>query len=690
MTAMDPAAPETAPTHAVQRPRWYRRATSRGPFSAAWPGVAARLGLACAVLGAACGEAAAPAPGAVGDGARPVPASMAACNECHAPVVQAFLGHGMSASLGPLDHQPAGAVRVGPGPLYTFGQRTAPDGRVESILSARAPDGGERRSLVVGRYGAGVFDTSYIGTELDPDGRPTGRLSFLPVEHVEGHGLAPSPFEYLTPGFSFDQSFTSECLQCHTTDDPTRLPGAAVDATHDAARTASRPRIWPENHLGADALTQLTPLSCSACHGDGAQHVALQRGSLDAGRPAAALGLQRLSELDAPRQRDVCARCHLQGEGALTLADIGPGGPQPPDFPARRPVLVPATADDDFRFVGQVQRLALSRCLTESAALTCTSCHDPHLAVAAQGTASFDARCLSCHADPADCVRPSDLTVQAVTGAAARTYDGCVDCHVRRSQPFDLDHVRTADHWVRRVIPLPESVPLRAWDDAEAALRVFHDGRLKDALDTEAGRAWEAALSTAGRLRMGPDDAGLAVLNAIDALPAPPAPLPPLTGSADFEHMRGIAHAMDGDEAGARTAYGRALALDPSHPLARLNRAGSRLQAGDVEGALFDAEELLRRYPRAEKPWNLRARVAALAGDHQAAASALIQSVLAWPSDAGVWRDLAKLMEALGRPNEAAAAYERAAVLAPSLPGLDHPGVHRQQSAPPTNDPAGR
>src|SRR6185503_14257354 len=116
------------------------------------------------------------------------------------------------------------------------------------IVIATRADGGRRVQRVVGRIGAGIFDTSFVGTELDPLGRPTGRLSFLPLEQLADGHLAPAPFEELA-GAGLDQPVTAECLECHTTGDPRALP--AVQKTAD--------RVYPGNALGGDALRRLAP-----------------------------------------------------------------------------------------------------------------------------------------------------------------------------------------------------------------------------------------------------------------------------------------------------------------------------------------------------------------------------------------------------------------------------------------------
>ena len=597
-------------------------------------------------------------------GARPtagsvaVPAALTECAQCHAAIVNEFLRHGMSASLGPVLTFPHGAaVQPVSGRRYAFGA-----GGQFTLLE---PDGGRQRQLVVGRIGAGLFDTSWVGAQLDPQGMPTGRLTFLPVETITGAGASLAPFELAGAGAGLRQPVTPECLQCHTLDAPPRVSaGNGTDPRH----------TYPSDLLGADALQRLSPLSCTACHGPTTRHADLMTERVHADGDD--LGLTRLRDLPPARQRDVCARCHLQGEAHMELAPVSPGGPQPADFLARRPALVPARATDDFRFVGQLERLALSACFRGAPEMTCTSCHQPHSGAARQGVASFDAACARCHPTGA-CSRDPALAVRDVTGEAARSADGCVDCHVRRSQPFDLPRLRTADHFIRRRIPLPAAVPFREHADPDGPLQVFDDGRLQAALATDAGRRWDAGLRALGALRLGRPAEAAALLHDLPPpgsaearTPPRGAALPPLETCADFHHLRGLVLEAAGESAAALAAYADALALDERHPEARVNHGGLLLHQGDMNGALQDAALLLSFYPRSEQAWNLRALAAARAGDAGAAAAALAASAERDPDNPATWQQLGRLLLALGRKQDALAALRVAAELSPGREGL--------------------
>ena len=591
-----------------------------------------------------------------------VPASIQPCYECHQEVVEQYLDHGMARSIGPVGTPEPGVV-TNP---YSGNRYEIYLDSAGAWLKGTNKAGGTRLQRLVGRVGAGLFDTSWIGAEVNPfTNEETGRLFFAPVETIVEHGLELSPFELRDGSAGLDLGLSEACLTCHTTDRLTDLPKASV--------SPDRRVIYPDNALGNDAFEVLQPLGCEACHGDTRRHVTMMSGLPSAGGED--LGLESLRQSPAPRQRDVCARCHLQGDARFDLVEGRPNGGTP--LAGQIPVLVPAHTDDDFRFVGQIERLVLSECFKASPAMTCTTCHEAHSGVAQQGTARFDAACIACHTE----VTPAHttLTVEAVTGEPARTTDGCVDCHVRRSQPFDLPHIRTVDHNIRRRIPKPvKAIPQRQFADPRGPVVLFDDGRLAEQLATPDGQRWQQGIIGMGLVTMGRlDEAG----TYFSSFPAPgteaalqptaPSGLVPLEIGAPFHHARGIALRANGQPEAALAAFSDALQLDPYYAGARIDRARLRILAGDFQGALKDTDFILEAHPSAEKPWNLRTTMALQTGHVGMAASALEVSTRHWPSDAVAWQQLALLYRQLGQEAKAQEALARARQLQPALPDLD-------------------
>jgi predicted CXXCH cytochrome family protein len=589
-----------------------------------------------------------------------VPERLASCHGCHRSIVESFLGHAMADSLGPVGDPPRGTViNARSGMRYDY-TRDAD----ATLLTATAANGGQRRQRVVGRIGAGLIDRSYVAVELEQGGPPSDRLQFAPVESVTGHGLALSPFEHDPRPAGLDQPVTARCLGCHTTR-PVRGPSSGASGVD-----------YPRNLLGRDMLGTLPPLDCTACHGGAERHVAIMQERATAAPDD--IGITQIGDLAAPAQRDVCARCHLEGDAHLELAESVGYGPRATPLAGALPVLVPARTVEDHRLVSQLERLTLSACFRGSPGMTCTTCHEPHSAVATQGTGAFEAACVGCHAQAeAVCSRDVSLAVKDVTGEPARGPAGCVDCHVRRSQPFDVPGLRTADHFVRRTIARPASPAARHVADPGGPLMVHDDGRLAPLIATPDGARWASGLVGLGYVQQGrmPEAA-----ERLAAFPPPGTPearrptapdgLTALETSADFHHLRGLVLEAVGDPVGARAAYTDALLCDAAHPEARLNRGLLRLLAGEIAGCVEDAEALLALHPQADKGWNLLARAQARLGNLQAAAHALQQSVQAWPADPGTWHELGRLRLTLGDPAAARLALQRARALQPSRPGL--------------------
>jgi hypothetical protein len=593
--------------------------------------------------------------------ARPVPAAMQSCAPCHAAVVARYLDHGMSRSVGRPEGITTGTV-TNPSSKIRYEVSAAPEG---PLLTATFPDGGTRRQRIVGRIGAGIFDTSWVGAELD-GGAVAGRLFFAPVETLTGRGLALSPFELHPGSAGLDLALTGACLTCHTRYQPDSLPGAALPMVPPNAGP------FPAHHLGADAFEHLSPLGCGACHGSTDRHA--DAVSSKAGAARDDIGLRRLGKLPPGAQRDVCARCHLQGDARIDLAGTGVRVDAP--LAGQIPVIVPRRALADFRFVGQLERLALSACFKGTPAMTCTTCHDPHSGVRAQGVQSFDAACQRCHT-----VAPAHttLTVAQVTGHPARSPAGCVDCHLRRSAPFDLPHIRSADHFIQRRIQPPRlDVPHRSFADAQGELALYDDGRLAPSLATPEGQRWlSGVLAMALMPMMRLDEAARHFEkfpppgSKAARLPAAPKGFAPLETNAGFHTARGLVLMTRGAIDDARAAFSDAIALDPHAADARLARARLALAAGEIPSVLRDTQAVIDAYPKAEQPWDLRVELARRVGREDLALSALDASIRLWPSNAKAWRDLAVLLQQRGDAERAQKALERARALSPPLAAPD-------------------
>jgi Tfp pilus assembly protein PilF len=84
-------------------------------------------------------------------------------------------------------------------------------------------------------------------------------------------------------------------------------------------------------------------------------------------------------------------------------------------------------------------------------AMTCVTCHNPHLSVQATNNTKFNAACLNCHTNSqqtkGNC---SDKRVKAQLTFNKSKDINCVGCHMPRSGSIDIPHVTVHDHYIRK------------------------------------------------------------------------------------------------------------------------------------------------------------------------------------------------------------------------------------------------
>jgi len=155
-------------------------------------------------------------------------------------------------------------------------------------------------------------------------------------------------------------------------------------------------------------------VTCEACHGPGAQHVAQMSLEHDARTSTLIFNPARLSPADSV---DFCGACHR------TSADVS---------------LNPISGIFVLRF--PAYRLEQSRCWGDGdARLTCTACHDPHKP-RVQDAAFYDKVCLSCHS-PAS----GGAKNRAAISACKVSNHQCVSCHMPRYTISSM-HTDFTDH----------------------------------------------------------------------------------------------------------------------------------------------------------------------------------------------------------------------------------------------------
>jgi tetratricopeptide (TPR) repeat protein len=279
------------------------------------------------------------------------------------------------------------------------------------------------------------------------------------IQNVNGY-LNQMPLTYYTqkgkwdlpPGFEggfntrFSRKIGLECMSCHNS-----LPGFEMGSENKFSHVPGG-------------------ISCERCHGPGSIHVQ-QRSSgskVDTSKYIDR-SIVNPGKLSIERQFDVCQRCHLQGNTVLkegkSFFDFKPGMV----LSDHMTVFLPRYegADDEFIMASHADRLKQSPCFIKSFkeadknslrpykdALTCVTCHDPHVSVKVTGKEIFNNACKNCHAEQKASTSKS-VECSEKMSVRMKVNDNCVSCHMPRSGSIDIPHVSVHDHYIRK--PLKKS-----------------------------------------------------------------------------------------------------------------------------------------------------------------------------------------------------------------------------------------
>ena len=247
-------------------------------------------------------------------------------------------------------------------------------------------------------FGIGHMGQTYIYKQKDD--LYESHLSF----YTEPQALDITPgHEHSTPanlvealGRKMEPSEIKRCFGCHTT------------------ASTTKDQFEPEHASWG--------VTCEACHGPGADHVAAMKVSAEKGKEL----IFNPARLDPVASVDFCGACHRTWQDVVGNGLIGAG------------ML-------NVRFAPY--RLENSRCWKQQdARITCIACHDPHKPLV-QEVESYDSRCLQCHVQRG--VRP---TKSQPGKACPVAQSKCVTCHMPKYRPPTL-HSSFTDHWIRVVHP---------------------------------------------------------------------------------------------------------------------------------------------------------------------------------------------------------------------------------------------
>lgn len=361
---------------------------------------------------------------------------MDACKQCHADVHASYRHTGMGSSFDNASRTKSSAEITNHSLVY------------DKFLNLYYKPFWKGDSLYIKELRIEENDTVYQRSEYINFIVGSGQHTNSHLYSSNGY-LFQAPLTYYTqkrrwdlpPGFEdgFNQRFARivglECMSCHNA-----LPEFVKGS---------------ENKFRAIG----NGIDCERCHGPGELHVAeKQKGVIVDTSKYADRTIVNPAKLSADLQFDVCQRCHLQGNAVLvngkSFLDFKPGMRLSDVMHVYLPRY---DKEGTFIMASHAERLKQSSCFIESErmyadsaslrpyknALTCVSCHNPHLSVTQTEMQHFIQKCQSCHTSPkAECTENMNVR--------KNKNDDCVSCHMPMSGSVDIPHVSIHDHYIRK------------------------------------------------------------------------------------------------------------------------------------------------------------------------------------------------------------------------------------------------
>ena len=387
---------------------------------------------------------------------------MQTCRTCHMEIYKSFIQTGMGKSFDRATKEKSSG---------DFKTSVIRDTKREFIYSAYW----KGDELHIGEYRISGLDTNFKREEKVDFIIGSGQHTNSHLQWVNGY-INQMPMTFyaqskkwdLPPGFEdghnsrFSRKIGLECMSCHN--------------------------AYPDFILGSENKFRSVPngIDCERCHGPGSVHVAEKsKGILVDTSKQIDYSIVNPAKLPVDLQFDICQRCHLQGNAVLnegkSFFDFKPGI----KLKDVMSVFLPKYkgADEEFIMASHADRLKMSACFIESAkntvktdklkpykdALTCVTCHNPHVSVRETNKEIFNDACKKCHANSAQsiAVHASKLicTEPAVASANKKGIAGkisdCVSCHMPKSGSIDIPHVTVHDHYIRKPISAKEKEKIK-------------------------------------------------------------------------------------------------------------------------------------------------------------------------------------------------------------------------------------
>jgi cytochrome c554/c'-like protein len=248
----------------------------------------------------------------------------------------------------------------------------------------------------------------------------------VPIKWAFGRGEAGQTYVFQRDGSYYQSrvSFYNDTQQLDLTLGFARtVPHSLEEALGDRLSTAEARLCFGCHSTAAvskgqlNVQTMVPGVSCEACHGPGARHVA----AMKAGRLRRTY-IQNPGKQAAEDLIDFCGSCHRTWLMVQSMQVRGV---------------------NNVRF--QPYRLENSRCWNGAdARLSCLACHDPHRP-RQRNAAFYDSKCLSCHGKRGTTIASKPDAIRCPVS----TQD-CVTCHMPKYE-LPGGHFKFTDHQIRVV-----------------------------------------------------------------------------------------------------------------------------------------------------------------------------------------------------------------------------------------------
>jgi Flp pilus assembly protein TadD len=359
------------------------------------------------------------------------------CKECHSQIYDSYILTGMGKSFDNASKSKSAANFSYHKPVY------------DAHLNFYYFPFWENDSLRILEYRVEGLDTVHKRIETISYIVGSGQHTNSHLINTNGY-LTQAPLTFYTqsgkwdlpPGFEnggntrFDRLIGLECISCHNS--------------------------FPEFVEGSQNKFKFIDngINCERCHGPGEVHVNNMRtGKTVNISEAIDYSIVNPAKLPISLQLDICQRCHIQGNAVLnddkSFFDFKPGMKLSDVMNVFMPVF--KGRSNEHIMASHVERLKMSKCYIKSLAvqsntantlypyknaLTCVTCHDPHVSVTQKSTDKFNITCKSCHPANGKVTCTEDPNVLLDAG------NNCIKCHMPGSGTIDIPHVTVHDHLI--------------------------------------------------------------------------------------------------------------------------------------------------------------------------------------------------------------------------------------------------